>query len=123
MIDNDIRYQTDPRTGASTDMLGIVAHNNITIKDNTATSGTSNFTVHAALFSYLSAIDVENLNSRPLGTLYSFGGWTVQDIHATTNSGITKGLSVNIQFDERFRTSAPPFFPTTNAYEILAWYE
>jgi len=123
MIDNDIRYQTDPRTGASTDMLGVVAHNNITIKDNTATSGTSNFTVHAALFSYASAIDVQNLNTRPLGTLFSFGGWTVQDIHATTNTSITRGLSVNVQFDERFRTSAPPFFPTTNAYEILAWYE
>ena len=38
------------------------------------------------MFSCQSAIDVENLNSRPLGTLYSFGGWTVQDIHATTNS-------------------------------------
>jgi hypothetical protein len=123
MIDNDIRYQTDPRISTSTDMLGIVAHNNITIRDNTATSGTPNFTVMAALFSYASAIDVQNLSTRPLGTLYSFGGWTVQDIHATTNSGITKGLSVNIQFDERFRTSAPPHFPTTNAYEILAWYE
>jgi hypothetical protein len=123
MIDNDIRYQTDPRISTSTDMLGIVAHNNITIRDNTATSGTPNFTVMAALFSYASAIDVQNLNTRPLGTLYSLGGWTVQDIHATTNSGITKGLSVNIQFDERFRTSAPPHFPTTNAYEILAWYE
>ena len=30
---------------------------------------------------------------------------------------------VNIRFDERFRTSAPPYFPTTKAYEILAWYE
>jgi hypothetical protein len=123
VIDNDIRYQTDPRVAASTDMMGIVAANNITIKDNTATSGTSNFTVMAALFSYKSTIDVENYNSRPLGTLYSFGGWTIQDLHATTNSSITRGLSVNIQFDERFRTTSPPHFPTTDAYEILAWYE
>jgi hypothetical protein len=124
VIDNDIRYNSDPRTNpASTDMLGIVAHNSITIKDNTATSGTPNFTVMAALFSFADAIQVENLNSRPLGILYTLGGWTVQDIAATTNSSITRGLSVNIRFDERFRTTAPPFFPTTNAYEILAWYE
>ena len=124
VIDNDVRYNTDPRVNpASTDMLGIVAHNGITIADNTATSGTPNFTVMAALFSYANTIHVENYNSRPLGILWSLGGWTVQDLDATTNSSITRGLSVNIRFDERFRTSAPPFFPTTNAYEILAWYE
>lgn len=123
MIDNDVRYTTDPRTNpGSTDMLGIVAHNSITIKDNSATMG-ANFTVMAALFSYANTIQVENYNTRPLGILWSLGGWTVQDLAATTNSSITRGLSVNIRFDERFRTTAPPFFPTTNAYEILAWYE
>jgi len=123
MIDNDIRYATDPRVNpASTDMLGIVAHNSITIKDNSATSG-PNFTVMAALFSYANTIQVEHYNSRPLGILWTLGGWTVQDLAATTNSSITRGLSVNIRFDERFRTSSPPYFPTTNAYEILAWYE
>jgi hypothetical protein len=123
IIDNNLTYNTDPRTNsASTDMLGVVAYNSITIKDNSATMG-ANFTVMGALFSYSSSIQVENYGSRPLGTLYSYGGWTVQDISATTNTGITNGLKVNIRFDERFRTSSPPFFPTTNAYEILAWYE
>jgi hypothetical protein len=123
IIDNDIRYNTSPLTDpTSTDMMGIVAYNSITIKDNTATGG-PNFTVQAALFSYSSSIQVENYNTRNLGTLYSLGGWTVQDISATTNNSITKGLQVNIRFDERFRTTSPPFFPTTNAYEILAWYE
>jgi hypothetical protein len=28
-----------------------------------------------------------------------------------------------VYYDERFRTTAPPYFPTTGAYEILAWYE
>jgi hypothetical protein len=123
VIDNDLVYNTDPRTNpTSTDMLGVVAYNSITIKDNTSTGG-PNFTVMGALFSYSNAIQVENYNSRALGTLYSYGGWTVQDIAATTNSSITKGLMVNIRFDERFRTTSPPFFPTTNAYEILGWYE
>ena len=82
------RYNTDPRTNpASTDMLGIVANRNITIADNTATGGGPNFTVMAALFSYAGAIEVENLDTRNLGTLYTYGGWTVNDIYATTNSG------------------------------------
>jgi hypothetical protein len=124
IIDDNILYNTDPRTDpTSTDMLGIVANSHITIADNNATGGGPNFTVMAALFSYSGAVDVENLHSRPLGTLYTYGGWTVEDIHATTNSSITRGLSVNVRFDERFRTSAPPYFPTTKAYEILAWYE
>ena len=124
IITNNITYNTDPRVDpTSTDMLGIVAHNQITIADNTGSGGGPNFTVMASLFSYAKAIQVENYNSRPLGIMYTYGGWTVQDIAATTNSSITKGLSVNITFDERFRTTAPPFFPTTNAYEILAWYE
>ena len=123
VIDNDIRYNTDPRTTpSSTDMLGVVAHRTITIADNSATMG-PNFTVMAALFSYADAVRVENYNSRPLGIMYTYGGWTVQDIAATTNTSITRGLSVNIRFDERFRTTAPPYFPTTNSYEILAWYE
>jgi hypothetical protein len=104
-------------------MLGIVANQKITIADNNPTGGGPNFTVMAALFSYAASIEVQNLATRPLGTLYTYGGWTVNDIYATTNSSITKGLKVNLRFDERFRTSAPPYFPTTKAYEILAWYE
>lgn len=124
VIDDHIRYNTDPRVNpASTDMLGIVANQKITIADNNASGGGPNFTVMAALFSYAASIEVENLATRNLGTLYTYGGWTVNDIYATTNSSITKGLKVNLRFDERFRTSAPPYFPTTKAYEILAWYE
>lgn len=123
-IADHITYNTDPRVhGSSTDMLGIVAHRDIIIADNNATGGGPNFTVMAALFSYANAVTVENYTTRPLGIMYTYGGWTVQDIKATTNTSITRGLSVNIRFDERFRTTSPPFFPTTNAYEILAWYE
>jgi hypothetical protein len=123
-IENDVKYQTDPTVNpSSTDMLGIVAYNDIVIADNHVSAGTSNFTVQASLFSYASYINVENYTTRPLGTLYTLGGWTVYDIEATTNSSITTGLSVNIRYDNRFRSTAPPFFPGTHMYEILAWYE
>ena len=77
----------------------------------------------ASMFSYSGTVQVENYNTRPLGILTTLGGWTVQDLAATTNTGITNGLSVRIVYDDRLRTRSPPFYPTTKTYEILAWYE
>lgn len=122
-IENNIVYATDPKTNpTATDMLGIVAYNDITIADNHATNG-NNVTVDASLFSYAKTVLVENYDTRPLGILSTLGGWTVQDLAATTNTSITKGLSVRIVYDDRLRTRSPPFYPTTKTYEILAWYE
>jgi len=120
VIDGNLTYNSDPRTTpTSTDMLGIVAWNDINIKDN----GSSYFTVMASLFSYTNAVTVENYDSRAKGTLYTLGGWTVQKVAATSSSDLSHGYSVMIQFDSRFASSSPPYFPGTNAYEILAWYE
>jgi len=122
-IENNITYNTDPRTDpTSTDMLGIVANSDITIMDHHTTNG-NNVTVMASLFSYRSTVQVENLSTRPLGILTTLGGWTVQDLAATTDSGISHGLSVRIVYDDRLRTRSPPYYPTTKTYEILAWYE
>ncbi len=122
-IENNITYSSDPRTDPTcTDMLGLVAYDSIIIADNHVTNG-NNVTVMASLFSYNKTVTVENYTTRPLGILTTLGGWTVQDLAATTNTGITKGLSVRIVYDERLRTRSPPFYPTTKTYEILAWYE
>ncbi len=126
IVTDDIRYQNNPRTDpTSTDMLGMVAYNDVNIAgDNTKTS----FTVEASMFSYKMGVTVQNYSTRSPGIFYTYGGWIVENIYATSNgiplgtSG-SKGYKCNIRFDERFRTSAPPFFPTTNSYEILAWYE
>ncbi len=122
-IENNITYNTDPRTNpSSTDMLGIVAYSNITIMDHHTTNG-NNVTVMASMFSYSNTVNVENYTTRPLGILTTLGGWTVQDLAATTDTGISHGLSVRIVYDDRLRTRSPPFYPTTKTYEILAWYE
>jgi hypothetical protein len=124
IIDNDVRYATDPRVDpSSTDMLGIVAYNSITVADNHVSAGTSNFTVMASLFSYSNTVQIQNLSTRPIGILTTLGGWTVQDLAATTDASITHGLSVRIVYDDRLRVRSPPFYPTTKTYEILAWYE
>ena len=112
IIDDHVRYNTDPRVDpSSTDMLGIVANKTITIADNNPIGGGPDFTVMAALFSFSGAVEVENLNSRALGTLYSYGGWTVQDIKATTNSSITKGLMANMQVRRAVQDNGSALFP------------
>jgi hypothetical protein len=126
IVTDDIRYNSDPRTDlTSTDMLGIVAYNDVNIAgDNTKTS----FRVDASAFSYKMGVTVNNYSTRSPGIFYTLGGWIAENIYPTSNgialgnSG-SKGFKCNIRFDERFRTTAPPFFPTTGSYEILAWYE
>ena len=62
------------------------------------------------------------------GSAAWLGGWVVENIYATSDgvavgAAGANGYKCNIRFDERFRTTSPPFFPTTGTYEILAWYE
>lgn len=125
IITGNLTYQNDPRiVPSSTDMLGIVAYNDVVIADNSAPT----FNITASMFSYRGGIRVENYNSRPPGNLNTLGGWIVEQIHPTSNGvplGLpgSKGYKAVIRYDERFRFSSPPHFPGTNAYEILAWWE
>lgn len=119
-IDSNIVYNTSPKDSASsTDMLGIVSWNDIWVKKTAATD----VTVQASLMSVKGGIQIDQMTTRTLGTMYTYGGWIVETLPSTTDSGITHGLKVNITYDERFRTMSPPNFPSTQAYEILAWYE
>jgi hypothetical protein len=124
-ITGDLTYSNDPTTDPSSiDMLGVVSYNEIQIADN----GASLFRVMGSLFSYAAGVTVEHYNTRNPGTFYTLGGWIVENVYPTSN-GIalgtagSKGYKCNVYYDERFRTTAPPYFPTTGAYEILAWYE
>ncbi len=120
VIDDNLTYYTDPRVNlSSTDMLGLVAHKDINIRDN----GSTLFNVQASMFSYSDAVTVEHYDTRPKGTLSTFGGWTVMKVAPTSSSDLSHGYSVKIVFDPRFAVTAPPYFPGTNGYEILAWYE
>jgi hypothetical protein len=124
-VTGDLTYDSDPKTNpASQDMLGVVAYNEIQIKDN----GASMFRVNGSLYSFSAGVTVEHYNTRPPGTFYTLGGWIVENVYPTSNgialgNASSKGYKCNVYYDERFRTTAPPYFPTTGAYEILAWYE
>ncbi|HEX7574279.1 MAG TPA: hypothetical protein VF514_14410, partial [Bacteroidota bacterium] len=120
IVKDNVTYKTDPRVDPNCHaMLGVVGYGSISI-DTTAAH--NNFTVQGSMYSQTDGIQVVNYNTRPRGNLYVLGGWIGTQIFATSN-GTTAGLPVNVTYDERFRVDAPPFFPGTNAYEILAWYE
>ena len=119
-IEDNVTYKTDPRVDPLCKaMLGIVGYTSIYIDTCAAHN---NFTVQGSMYSQTEGVQVVNYSTRPRGNLYVLGGWIGNVVYATSN-GTTAGLPVNVMYDERFRVDAPPHFPGTNGYEILAWYE
>jgi hypothetical protein len=120
VVKDNVTYKTDPRVDPSSmSMLGIVGYSTISID---TTTSHNNFTVQGSMYSQTDGVQVVNYNTRPRGNLYVLGGWCGTQIYATSN-GTTAGLPVNVTYDERFRVTAPPYFPGTNTYQILSWYE
>ena len=94
------------------DMLGVVAYSEINIADN----GAALFKVNGSLYSYSKGVTVENYNSRhrESSTRWAAGSWRTSMPHQTVlpGSGRQQGATKCIvHYDERFRTSAPPYLP------------
>ena len=118
-VKDNVTYKTDPRTDPNCSaMLGIVAYSTVMID----TTSHNNFTVQGSMYSQTDGVQVKNYSTRPRGELYVLGGWCGTQIYATSN-GTTAGLPVNVTYDERFRVESPPYFPGTNTYQVLSWYE
>ncbi len=125
-IDDNVVYNSDPRTNPnSTDLLGIVAKNNVILTDNTANR--SDVIIDGAIYAEAGGFTAQNYSTRPpSGTIYLLGGVTQYSRGAvgTFNSyGIVSGFYKNYRYDDRLMTSSPPFFPNTGAFEVVSWYE
>ena len=125
-IDDDIVYNSDPRTNpASTDMLGIVAKNNVYVTDNTPNR--SNVNIDAAIYAETGGFGAEDYDSRPnSGTIYLLGGITQhtrQAVGTFGSHGIATGFNKSYNYDNRLLYSFPPRFPDTGSFEIVSWYE
>jgi hypothetical protein len=126
-LDNSITYKTDPRTNpASTDMLGIVADEDITVTYN---NSRGDIDIHASMFSQNSGLVVENYSSySSIHNMRILGGIIGTDAYATADYSSFTGLPIRgyrfiHKFDKRFLVAAPPKFPTTTGFEIVSWYE
>lgn len=130
-LEDDIIYRKDPlqfNNGTTStnpdcdDMLGVVAEKQVVVKNNAANQ--SDINIHASLFNYDGGITVESLNSSSpnMGIMRIHGGLIENEAQTT---GYTTGAGYNqvIKFDRRFQTSTPPYFPATEQYEIVSWFE
>ena len=125
-LDDDIVYETDPRNDPTTsDILGIIAKNEVFITDNTQNH--SDINVHASIYSIDKGFGAENYSSRPpSGTINLLGGmiqYQRQAVGTFGYGGIQSGFKKRYRYDDRFMKIAPPFYPGTGIFEILSWFE
>ncbi len=128
-IDDDVKYTNNPTTGPSTNILGLIAENNVTITDNAANN--SNVTIQAAIFCHKGGFNAQNHSSRPVAGKINLLGGIVQYQRGavgtySSSSGtptISSGFLKNYRYDDRFYVDTPPFYPWTGGYSILSWRE
>lgn len=125
-LDDNIVYQTDPRSDpTSDDILGIIANNEIFVTDNTPNR--NDIKIHASLYSINEGFGAENYSTRPpSGTIDLLGGiiqYQREAVGTFNYSGISSGFNKRYRYDDRFMKIAPPAYPGTGIFEILSWYE
>ncbi len=126
-IDNNITYEHNPLTDpASTDMLGLVAQNNVTL-----TASQQSVDIDAAIyaengsFSY-SGAQTQHLGSSAyinlLGSIANYSRGGVGTFDAYTNQTLT-GYNKNYMYDKRLANTAPVDFPYTGTFGVMTWRE
>jgi hypothetical protein len=126
-LDNDIVYKTNPLIDKnSTDLLGIVAKNNVYITDNVPNK--SDINIHASVYCEVGGFGAQNYDTRPKsGNINLIGGIIQNTRRAVGTFGsdgkINHGFAKRYRYDERFMLISPPMFPGTGELEIVSWYE
>ena len=130
-LDGDIVYSSDPRSNPhSTDLLGIVAKNNVYVTDNSTNNNGIN--IDAAIYAESGGFGAQNYNTRPYcGYINLVGGITQNSrlpvgVISTNWRGvqsISNGFNKSYNYDNRLRYAVPPNFPHTNSYQIVSWHE
>jgi hypothetical protein len=124
-LDDDIVYYNDPRIDpTSTDLLGIVAMNNVQIANNLANS--SDINVHASIYSEKGGFGAGwSSFTQPNGHINLYGG--IQN-KARVQIGVIHGSDIwgfnrRYKYDERLMLISPPGYPGTGDLEIVSWLE
>jgi hypothetical protein len=122
-IDDDIYYNTDPKTTSSSlDMLGIVAKNSVIITNNSANN--SNVKIQAAIYCESGSFTAESYSTRgPSGFIDLYGGMTQSTRGAVGLVGGSNGFSKRYRYDPRLLLSYPPYYPGCGVFEIASWFE
>lgn len=125
-IDDDIVYSQDPQIyPSSSDLLGIVAKNNVLITDNIA--NLTNININASIYSESGGFGAQNYLTRlPSGDINLLGGIiqnTRQAVGTFNSWGVVSGFNKSYEYDNRLLIASPPAFPGTGSFEIVSWLE
>jgi hypothetical protein len=125
-LDDDIVYNSDPSTNpSSTDILGIVAKNNVYITDNAVNN--KNINIDASIYCEAGSFGAENYAKRPVSGKINLLGGIIQNIRGAvgtfSGSKVLSGFTKSYAYDERLLVTFPPAFPGTGGFEIVSWYE
>ena len=126
-LDDDIVYSQNPQTNPNcTDLLGIVAQNNVLITDNLANALDIN--IDASIFCENGGFGAENYSHRPVSGDINLVGGIIQNTRQAVGtfgkgSAITSGFTKRYAYDNRLMSISPPSFPGTGSYEIVSWFE
>ncbi len=128
-FEDNIVYNKDPVDFPnSTDMLGIVAEQNIRIQDNANTRGKDIYT-DASMYAENGTIGPEDglVDQDFLGRWNILGGLIASNTRVTAEydywGNPVQGLKFVHRYDSRFLTSVPPDFPHTKNFEVVSWLE
>lgn len=132
-IDGSVMCNSDPVTNLnSTDMIGIVAQNNVWVESDNAFLGINpsnppvNPQIEAAIFAQNGAFQCyyqTKSSYQNLGSVSVYGSISNGLLGVTSDVTGVYGYAANYKFDPRFSNVAPPSYPSTGTYRILSWYE
>lgn len=121
----DILYSTHPTDPACSDMLGLVAGEDVVVAKDSPPG--DNLEIDATIMAFDGSFEVMNYASIPvMGSLIVYGG-IIQDRRGPvgTFSGSTRasGYLKEYHYDDRVIDDPPPFFPPTGEYQQDTWLE
>ena len=127
-IDGDLVYADDPLSNPnSNDMLGLIAHNDVIVTDNTANNNDCN--IQASIMATTGSFYAENYETRVLSGELNILGSLVQYERGPVgtfnwgNVSLRSGFSKQYGFDQRLNSQSPPSYPGVTGISLLSWWE
>jgi len=129
IVDDVLYADAHPSTGrpnpGCNDILGIVAGENVIVKDLPTTRG--NLVLDATVMALNTSFKAENHNSgTPRGTLHIWGGLIQErrgQVGYSVQGTLVNGYSKDYNYDQRVSIQPPPEFPLTGIYTRVSWTE
>ncbi|HEY9166594.1 MAG TPA: hypothetical protein VIS48_10575 [Candidatus Kryptonia bacterium] len=132
-ISGNVSCSSDPRTNpGSSDLIGIVAQNNVLVESNNAYLGISpsyppvNPLIEAAIYAQNGTFQCyydARTSYTNLGSVHVYGSISNSYLGVTSDPTGTYGYDPDYRFDPRFSSVGPPYYPVTGTFSVLSWYE